>query len=49
MDRLDILRGTYDIHDVRKIVDTDTLPEEPTLRLARVLMDFEFFTHRAVT
>lgn len=49
MDRLDVLRSTYDIHDVRKIVDSDTLPPDPTLHETRILMDFEFFTHRAVT
>lgn len=49
MDHLDTLRNTHDVHDVRKIVDTDTLPEDPLLRQTRILMDFEFFTHRAVT
>jgi len=49
LDHLDTLRSTYDIHNVQKIVDTDAAPPDPTLHQSRVLMDFEFVTHRAVT
>lgn len=48
-DHLETLRSTYDIHDVKKIVDTDTAPPEPGLHEGRILMDYEFYTHRTVT
>ncbi len=49
-DKLDTLRSSYEIYDVRKVVDMDTLPAgigDQFTRQSRVLMDFEFFTHRA--
>jgi len=49
VDHLDILRSTYDIHDVRKVVDMDTGPQDPMLHESRITMDFQFYTHRAVT
>jgi hypothetical protein len=48
MDHLDVLRSRYGISDVGKIVDTDVAPPDPLRRLARVLMDFEFVTYRAL-
>lgn len=49
MDRLATLRATYDIHDVRKVVDVDSLPPDPMVKQARIILDFEFFAHRAIT
>ena len=53
MDNLAVLRSTYGIYDVKKVLDTDTLPpgqtQDAMLREARVLLDFEFYTHRAVS
>lgn len=49
MDRAKILESTYDVHDVRKVADIDTAPPDPLLRESRILMDFDFYTHRAVT
>lgn len=49
MDRLDELESLYDIHDIKKVVDIDTAPADPMLRESRILMDFDFYTHRAVT
>lgn len=52
MNAIDTLRTTYDIHNVRKILDVDTLPLGASVRLpvltreARVIMDFQFWTHR---
>lgn len=54
-DAHDTLRDTYDIHGLRKVLDVDTLPLGTSLRMdviireARVLMDFEFYTHRELT
>lgn len=49
MDHVDTLENTYDVHDVRKAVDIDTTPPDATLRESRIILGFEFYTHRAVT
>lgn len=49
MDHLDELESTYDVHNVNKVADVDTAPLDSSLRESRILMDFEFYTHRAVT
>ncbi len=51
MDSIDTLRDTYDIHNLRKVLDIDTLPlgssaSDILTREARVLLDFQFWTHR---
>lgn len=51
-DAIDTLRSTYDIHGLRKVMDVDTLPLGASLRTtvltreARVILDFQFWTHR---
>jgi hypothetical protein len=49
MDHLDELEFTYDVHDVSKVTDIDTTPPDATLRESRIIMDFEFYTHRAIS
>jgi len=49
MDHLDELESTYDVHNVSKVTDIDATPPDSTLRESRILMDFDFYTHRAVT
>ena len=51
MDAIDTLRATHDIHDLRKVMDTDSVPAGATVgsTLTRVLMDFTFYTHRELT
>jgi len=49
MDHVDTLENTYDIHDVRKVADIDSTPPDATLRESRIIMDFEFYTHRAIS
>jgi len=44
-----VLASTYDIHNVRKVADIDTMPPDLLLRESRILLDFEFYTHRALT
>ncbi len=52
MEAIDTLRATYDIHNLRKVLDVDTLPLGSSLRTtvltreARVILDFQFWTHR---
>jgi len=48
-DRLDLLRATYDIHGVRRLVITQTQPPESMVRESRILLDYEFYTHRALS
>jgi hypothetical protein len=46
MDSQDELEETYGIFNVRKVTDIDAPAPAANLREARVLMDFEFYTHR---
>jgi len=49
MEAQDDLEETYGIFDVKKVVDIDTLPPASHLRETRILMDFQFYTHRELT
>jgi hypothetical protein len=49
MDQVNTLRSTYDVHDIAKVLDIDTTPPDLTARESRIIMDFDFHTHRAVT
>jgi hypothetical protein len=51
MEAIDTLRATYDIHDLRKVADSDSAPAGAAVgtRLARILMEFTFYTHRELT
>jgi len=51
MEAIDILRATYDIHDLRKVGDSDSAPAGATVgsKEARILMEFTFYTHRELT
>ncbi len=52
MDAIDTLRTTYDIHNLRKMLDVDALPIGTSLRVpvltreARIIQDYTFWTHR---
>lgn len=52
MNAVDTFRSTYDIHNIRKMLDVDALPLGASLRIpvltreARVILDFTFWTHR---
>ena len=39
----------YDIHDLKRVLGPIPGPGQPHVRQSRILMDFEFYTHRAVT
>jgi hypothetical protein len=49
---IDTLRSTYDIHNLRKMLDVDALAIGQSVRMpvltreARVILDFMFWTHR---
>ncbi len=43
------LRSGFDIHDLRKSIDSDTLPAETGGSGSRVMMEFTFYTHRELT
>jgi len=51
MEAIDTLRATYDIHDLRKVGDSDSAPAGATVgsKEARILMEFTFYTHRELT
>jgi hypothetical protein len=49
MNEVDALATTYDIHQVKKSVDSDSAPADATARQARILLQFDFYIHRAVT
>ena len=49
MEAQDDLEETYGIFDVKKVADIDTLPPASHLRETRILMDFQFYTHRELT
>ncbi len=52
MNAVDTFRTTYDIHNLRKMLDVDALPIGASVRLpvltreARTILDFTFWTHR---
>ncbi len=52
MNAVDTFRSTYDIHNLRKMLDVDALPIGASVRIpvltreARVILDFTFWTHR---
>lgn len=52
MNAVDTFRSTYDIHNIRKMLDVDALPIGASVRIpvltreARVILDFMFWTHR---
>jgi hypothetical protein len=48
-DSLDVLRDAHDIHDIRKVIDTNMPAEDPSLKEWRKLMQYTFYTHRAIT
>lgn len=51
VDAVDLLESGYDIHNLRKTVDSDRAPTGagPGSREGRVLMEFTFYTHRELT
>jgi hypothetical protein len=47
VDAIDTLERAYDVHNLRKAVDSDRAPTDS--REGRVLMEFTFYTHRELT
>lgn len=49
MDHRDVLKTRYGIEDLKKVLDIPAPPEDPMLREFRIILDFTFNIHRAVT
>lgn len=48
-DHVDDLERVYDIHDLKRSLGPIPGPVDAGVRESHILMDFEFYTHRAVT
>jgi len=48
-DHADELESVYDIHDLRRVLGPIPGPRQANVRESRILMDYEFYMHRAVT
>jgi hypothetical protein len=49
LDHIDEFESTYDIHDLKRSTGPAPGPVEAGVRESHLRMDFEFYTHRAVT